>query len=195
MPTVRCERRACPRRDCRSGSAVKHRAEFLPAPGLLVRIRNRQRGDQLLRVRVLRIAHAPGSRAPAPPSCPCRARRPSGTRMSTTARSWLMNRRRSRTRPGAPRTARAPRPAPRRPGADVGSSAMSSFGFRTSARARQARCRWPPESSCGNRSAKAAGSCTASSSSSDPRAGLRPGSAWCGRSAARRRSPRWSAAD
>ena len=50
--------------------------------------------------------------------------------------------------------------------ADVGSSAMSSFGFSASARARLARCRWPPESSCGKRSPNAFGSCTASSSSS-----------------------------
>ncbi len=57
MPAVRCERRACPLGCCRSGLAVKHGAEFLPAPGLFVRIRNGQGGDQLLRVVVLRIAH------------------------------------------------------------------------------------------------------------------------------------------
>src|SRR6476661_3122190 len=50
--------------------------------------------------------------------------------------------------------------------ADVGSSAISSSGFSASERARLARCRWPPESSCGNRSPKDFGSCTASSSSS-----------------------------
>src|SRR5665648_394622 len=50
--------------------------------------------------------------------------------------------------------------------ADVGSSAINSSGPRASARARLARWRCPPDSSCGNRSPYTDGSWTASSSSS-----------------------------
>ena len=35
--------------------------------------------------------------------------------------------------------------------AEVGSSAMSRLGFNANARAKEARWRWPPDSSCGKR--------------------------------------------
>lgn len=49
--------------------------------------------------------------------------------------------------------------------ADVGSSATRRSGSSASARARLARWRCPPESSCGKRLANSCGRCTASSSS------------------------------
>ena len=61
------------RLDAQEGAVV------LPAPGLLVRIRDGQGGDEPLGVVVLRERPSPGCRSPAPPACPCRARPPSAT--------------------------------------------------------------------------------------------------------------------
>ena len=56
--------------------------------------------------------------------------------------------------------------------ADTGSSATTSFGRVTSARAMAMRWRWPPENSCGYLSASVATRPTARSASSDARGAL-----------------------
>src|SRR3954462_11401175 len=94
--------------------------------------------------------------------------------MSTTARSWLMNRAANPCSRWSSSNSSSTRACTETSRAEVGSSAMSSSGSSASDRARLARWRWPPESSCGKRAPNALGSWTCSSSSSTrERAGRR----------------------
>src|SRR5690625_5379034 len=89
--------------------------------------------------------------------------------MPTTARSWLMNSAAKPSRSCSSVNTSSTRACTDTSSAEVGSSAMSSSGSSASARARLARCRCPPESSCGYRSPKCCGRCTASSSAATRR--------------------------
>ena len=83
----------------------------------------------------------------------------------TTARSWLMS---SMPKPNSrcsPASRSSTAACTVTSSAEVGSSAMTSAGRSASARATATRCRWPPDSWCGNRSAHVGSSCTAVSSS------------------------------
>ena len=76
--------------------------------------------------------------------------------VSTTARSWLMNRHANCSRCCSSVNSSSTRACTDTSSAEVGSSAISRSGSSDSARARLTRWRWPPDSSCGNRSAYAA---------------------------------------
>ena len=71
--------------------------------------------------------------------------------MSTTARSWVMNRQANPISTCSFLNSSRTLACTDTSSALVGSSAISSDGLSASARASEARCRWPPDSSCGNR--------------------------------------------
>ena len=85
--------------------------------------------------------------------------------MSTTARSCVMNRHAKPISACSVLNSSSTFACTDTSSAEVGSSAMSRLGLSASARASDARWRWPPESSCGKRFIYARGSCTISSSS------------------------------
>ena len=108
---------------------------------------------------------------------------------ATTGRSWVTS---TRARPSSsdrPESSSRIWACTMTSSAVVGSSASSTFGWQASAIAMDARCRMPPENSCGYRSAAAAGMPTISSSSPARRRAPRPGRCR-GRPSARRSASR-----
>ena len=70
-------------------------------------------------------------------------------RISTTARSWEMNKQAKPFSCCSSWNRSSTLACTETSSAEVGSSAISSFGSNASARAIPTRCRWPPDSSCG----------------------------------------------